>query len=42
MSSNKNKKYWKNLADLNPLNNSALESLVLIILLELKFTRIFR
>ncbi|MDG1219387.1 MAG: TAT-variant-translocated molybdopterin oxidoreductase, partial [Flavobacteriaceae bacterium] len=27
MSSNKNKKYWKNLADLNPLNNSALESL---------------
>ena len=27
MSSNKNKKYWKNLAELNPLNNSALESL---------------
>ena len=27
MSSNKNKKYWKNLADLNPLNNSTLESL---------------
>jgi len=27
MSSNKNKKYWKNLAELNPVNNSALESL---------------
>ena len=27
MSSNKNKIYWKNLAELNPLNNSALESL---------------
>ena len=27
MSSNKNKKYWKNLADLNPLNNNAIESL---------------
>ena len=27
MSSNKNKKYWKSLAELNPLNNSALESL---------------
>jgi len=27
MSPNKNKKYWKNLADLNPLNSNALESL---------------
>ena len=27
MSSNKNKKYWKNLAELNPVNNIALESL---------------
>ncbi|MDC1492856.1 TAT-variant-translocated molybdopterin oxidoreductase [Flavobacteriaceae bacterium] len=27
MSSNKNKKYWKNLAELDPLNNNALESL---------------
>ena len=27
MSSNKKKKYWKNVAELNPLNNNAIESL---------------